>query len=172
MRLTDSNIVEYEDMFNGFDIRELPLHEIANDKDPKYLMLTIRMVKSKVTTTRLCAYIDPFEAKNTKMPQHPITAEYLAKNLIMSKREVYGHGKYKYVNFNGCANKYLHSFKDYISEGINGFNIEEWECVGGRCRIIDGKEHTKQLIRFLVVKNVERNIEDSIKNELRKTLGL
>ncbi len=172
MRLTDSNIVAYDNTFNGFDIERFPELETDMDKSPQYLLFHIRMIKYKKHTMNLCTYIDPFEDENDSIPLYAITAAKLAELYRMAKIGYGGLKKNKYDYFTHCANIYLYSLKNYISGGINGFNIEEWECVGGRCRIIDGKEHTNQLMKFLVTKNIEHSINEIFKNELRKAFGL
>ena len=172
MRLTDSNIVAYDDTFNGFDIERFPELETDMDKSPQYLLFHIRNIKYKKYTKNLCAYIDPFEDKNDSIPSYAITAARLAELYRMAKIGYGGLKKNKYDYFTHCANIYLYSLKNYISSGVDGFNIEEWECVGGRCKIVDEKEHTNRFIKFLVIKSVERDINEAFRNELRKILGL
>lgn len=171
MRLTDTDIIKDEDIFNGFDIERMPKLESDRDKNPKYIILNIRLRGDKRIKKELCAYIDPFEEENSDTPPYAITAARLAELHRMAKIGYGGLKKNKYDYFNHCANIYLYSLKGYIERGVDGFNIENWEVVGGRCKVVDGKERIQKFLKHLVVKSIERDIEDALRREIYKTIG-
>lgn len=171
MRLTDTDIIKDEDIFNGFDIERMPKLESDRDKNPKYIILNIRLRGNKRIKKELCAYIDPFEEENSDIPPHAITAARLAEWHRMAKIGYGGIKKNKYDYFNHCANIYIYSLKGYIERGINGFNIEEWECVGGRCKVVDGKERIQKFLRHLVIKSIVKGIEDELIRGIYKAIG-
>lgn len=171
MRLTDTDIIKDDDTFNGFDIKRFPKLETDKDKNPKYLILHIRLRGDKRINKELCAYIDPFEEETDNIPLYAITVAKLAELHRMAKMGYGGLKKNKYNYFNHCANIYIYSLKGYIEGGVDGFNIENWEVVGGRCKVVGGKERIQRFLRYLVVKSIVRDIEDALRQEIYKAIG-
>jgi len=171
MRLTDTGIIKNDNIFNGFDIRPYPIDigETQSDCDNEYLILCIRS-KCDARITRTLAL--KIEHNGSGLDKCAFDSHTLGEAYKKAKKNTNNvPARYKYRYFSHIANEYLRMLSNYFADGDNGFDIYEWECVGGRCRIVDTKKYVHAFIRHLVVKKVEEDIEECLKNEIKKLLN-
>lgn len=171
MRLTDTGIVNNDNTFNGFDIRPYPIAGgVGGIGDgAEYLIVCIRRKDNTRITRTLALKIDKNESG---LSSNIIDANRLAR-LYREAKENRNQitDKHKYAYFSYCVESYLLAWKEYLAGGSDGFNADEWLCVGGRCCVVNEKKYIHRFINHLIVKDIDRKINECLKHEIDKVLN-